>query len=81
MLEDVNIYDLYRTNYAADSSSSQKERLTSTIVDGRERHYKRGHTIAERTPWLKSVVSDKHPMLHSIIGDGQSDYMNRADVR
>lgn len=90
MLAFVNIYDLYRTNYA-DSSSlrveaehkgvAEKKKLGSTIVDGTERTYKRGSTAGERTPWLRSVFGEDHPMLNQILGDGQSDYLNRADVR
>jgi hypothetical protein len=85
MLANVNLYDLYRTNYAATTlnqeGKEQKERLATTIIDGEERTYKRGHTIAERSPWLKSIISEEHPMLHQILGDGQSSYMNRQDVR
>ena len=37
--------------------------------------------MAERSPWLKSILREDHPSLMTIIGDGQSDYMNRQDVR
>jgi hypothetical protein len=61
MLKDVNVYDLYRTNYGGDqvqtmvdgTEKKREGRLASTIVDGQERVYKRGHTVGERTPWLK----------------------------
>ena len=78
MLEDINIYDLYRTNYAADQL---KAKVGKTIIDGEEREYKRGHTAAEMSPWLKAIYGENHKAMKAIIGDGQSDYMNRADVR
>lgn len=80
MLADINIYDLYRTNYGG-SSLQNKPRLAATIVDGRERTYKRGHTAAEKTPWLRGILSEDHPSLKQIIGDAPSDYLNREDVR
>lgn len=77
MLEDVNIYDLYRTNYGSSMLTANKPRLAKSMVDGTERTYKRGHTMAERTPWLKTFYGESHPALQKIVGDGQSDYMNR----
>jgi carboxypeptidase C (cathepsin A) len=81
MLIDVNIYDLYRTNYAADQLKAEKPRLAKTIVDGTERTYLRGHTVAEKAPWLKAIFGENHPSLQRILGGGMSDYLNRADVR
>lgn len=67
MLADVNIYDLYRTNYGGDTLQKEKslkeERVATTVVDGEVRSYKRGHTIAERSPWLKSIFGEEHPIL------------------
>jgi hypothetical protein len=51
------------------------------VINGETRYYKRGHTVGERSPWLKGLLKEDHPILKTIIGDGQSDYMNRADVR
>lgn len=51
------------------------------MVDGRNRTYKRGATRAERTPWIKSMFSEDHPMMTELLGDGMSDYLNRPDVR
>jgi hypothetical protein len=83
MLNDINIWDLYRTNYGGPYSTAKepKDRLASTIIDGETLTYKRGHTVAERTPWLKGMFGEDHPMLTQILGDGLSDYLNRMDVR
>lgn len=71
MLKDVNIYDLYRTNYAADQlTKSENPRLGKAIIDGEERIYKRGHTVAEKSPWLRGIFGENHPSLMAIIGDG-----------
>jgi hypothetical protein len=46
------------------------------MVDGEKKTYKRGMTQAEYTPWMKKQVASKH-----LLGNGVSDYVNRADVR
>ena len=51
------------------------------MVDGKNLTYQRGSTVGQRTPWLKSIFGENHPSLKKILGDGQSDYLNRADVR
>jgi len=58
-----------------------KANVGKTIIDGEEREYNRGHTAAQMSPWLRAIYGENHPSMKAIIGDGQSDYMNRADVR
>ena len=81
----VNIYDLFRTNYdfecVPNTTVSEKERLVSYEIDGITHSYKRGHTLAERAPWLRAYLREDHPSLKTVVGDGQSDYLNRKDVR
>ena len=60
---------------------SEKERLVSYEIDGITHTYKRGHTLAERAPWLRAYLREDHPSLKTVVGDGQSDYLNRKDVR
>ena len=86
MLNCVNIYDLYRTNYefqcAPNSTvTATKERVASVEIDGFTHTYKRGHTLAERIPWMRAFFRENHPAINTIVGDGQSDYLNRKDVR
>jgi serine carboxypeptidase-like clade 1 len=45
-------------------------------INGELRKYKRGYTIDQYTPWLK-----KFALQSPILGDGMTDYVNRADVR
>jgi hypothetical protein len=83
MLVNINLYDLFRTNYDGDvmTFKNENDRYKETIINGETRKYKRGHTVMERTPWLKQHVREDHPSYRTILGDGQSDYLNRADVR
>ncbi len=37
--------------------------------------------MAERAPWLRPFFRKDHPAINTIIGDSQSDYLNREDVR
>ncbi len=59
----------------------KKEKFGKTIIDGKTVTYQRGYTVGQRTPWLKNIFGEDHPSLHTILGDGQSDYLNRQDVR
>lgn len=81
----VNFYDLFRTNYefncANTSSIPKKARFGSVEIEGRNLTYARGHTAAQRAPWLKALFREGHPAINTIVGDAQSDYVNRPDVR
>jgi len=72
----LNWYDLYRPVYP-DSILKDSNRIGEVEIDGEVRTYKRGYTFAEYTPWLKHVVGENSP----ILGNGATDYINRADVR
>lgn len=37
--------------------------------------------MIERAPWLRPFFRQDHPAVTTILGDGQSDYLNRKDVR
>lgn len=65
MLANVNLYDLYRTNYGGSLSvkAEKKVREGKTTVNGETRTYKRGHTLVEMAPWLKSLLNEDHPVL------------------
>jgi hypothetical protein len=71
----VNIYDLFRTNYdfnCANTSTEvpQKERFSTVEIEGKTHTYRRGHTIAQRAPWLKALFREDHPAINTILGDG-----------
>lgn len=77
LAKDLNMYDLYRTVYP-DTQSPIKERAAfgkTTLKSGLTMEYKRGYTLKEKHPWLKVTGKEQ------ILGDYQSDYLNRADVR
>jgi hypothetical protein len=76
----LNWYDLYRKNYNIPDPSTktlrEESRLKSVEIGGETKTYKSGFTWDEYTPWLKRFVKDS-----PILGDGMTDYANRADVR
>ena len=69
----INWYDIYRKVY----DSPISEPIGETMIDGEPRYYKRGYKMTDYAPWLKETYGDSSP----ILGDGVSDYLNRADVR
>lgn len=73
----LNWYDLYRWNY--DLPLSNADRTGKTVIDGKERTYKRGMTQAEYTPFLPHIMDSPHAQV--VNGDFLTDYMNREDVR
>jgi hypothetical protein len=85
----LNPYDLFRRTYGMGVSQQKKEFFThrledshgTTDVGGEIKHYKRGVSLEQYTPWIK-----KNPLLHKLsagifFGDALGDYLNRADVR
>jgi hypothetical protein len=75
-LDDLNIYDFFRTNKVPITPASAEDRIGTTMINGVEKTYKRGMTQAEYTPWLKHLVNNDRLMYTSL-----SDYLNAADVR
>lgn len=77
--KDIFWYDIYmKTPNGGLLKSSDRKRITE--VNGELREYKAGYTMNEYTPWAKHVLkSEEGP--HHLLGDGASDYLNRADVR
>ena len=74
----LNWYDLLKPNGNHPSSGillSAEERMKEVVVDGEVKTYKRGRLMSEYTPWMKHLESGR------IVGDGLTDYINRADVR
>lgn len=81
MIEDLNIYDLFRTQYGNGASAkkmTEAERERTVIVEGQEKKYKLGYTPAERNPFHKKLQEGSAQV---ILGDSMSTYLNRADVR
>jgi len=81
--QNLYIYDLLRPIPSSGGlKASDPERIGVAIVDGEEKYYKRGYTMAEYTPWLK-----KHPLANQevveehILGDYVSDYVNDPKLR
>ena len=74
LTERINWYDIYRKVY--DGGIGNSSRLGFTTVNGKLTAYKRGYTMKEYTPWLP--ISEEN---NAVLGDGISDYFNRADVR
>lgn len=72
---DYFVYDYYRES--ADVASKQKNRTGTVFLNGEERTYTRGMTPQEYTPWLGKFGKKDQ----TLIGDYQSDYLNRADVK
>ena len=59
---DLNIYDLYRKNYNVESpdlTANSENRFAQVEVGGETKTYKRGHTMVERTPWVKDWLSEE----------------------
>lgn len=81
LIKDLNWYDLYQPADFAPGLSTGEERLGKTVINGEEKTYKRGHTMAEYTPWLKNVVPKDSAFHTKILGDKMTDYLNREDVR
>jgi hypothetical protein len=74
-LKNLNFYDLYRPVYPDSELLLQSaNRLGVSYVNGEAKTYKRGFTMQEYTPWLKSSNA-------KILRDGTTDYVNRPDVR
>jgi hypothetical protein len=59
LIQDLNIYDLFRTQYGNGASSKKRlteaERERTVIIDGQEKKYKLGYTPAERNPFHKKL--------------------------
>jgi len=72
----LNWYDLYRHNYDLPLS---EDRIGTTVIDGKERTYKRGMTMAEYTPFAAHILESESAHVRN--GDFLTDYMNRQDVR
>ena len=75
-INDLNIYDFFRTNEVPITPPSAEDRIGTAMVNGVEKTYKRGMTQAEYTPWLKHLVN-KDRLMYT----GLSNYLNDADVR
>jgi carboxypeptidase C (cathepsin A) len=67
----LNWYDLYRYVYP-DASKKLVDRKGMTMVNGQEKHYKRGMTHKEYTPWAKHIKQDES----NVMNDFLSDYVN-----
>jgi len=76
LTKDLNWYDLYRINWPS-SLLEEKSRYGTSIVDGVAKHYKRGYTMQEYTPWAPHLQHTNGP----ILGDFVSDYMNNEETR
>eukprot|EP00344_Euplotes_crassus_P004940 CAMPEP_0196995206 /NCGR_PEP_ID=MMETSP1380-20130617/1373_1 /TAXON_ID=5936 /ORGANISM="Euplotes crassus, Strain CT5" /LENGTH=468 /DNA_ID=CAMNT_0042410819 /DNA_START=13 /DNA_END=1419 /DNA_ORIENTATION=- len=79
LISSLNPYDVYRECYKSDS----KDRLGSTIIDGKVKTYKRGMTAQEYTPFFfegkgKTALGHVPPCVYA---SGTTDYLNRKDVR
>ncbi len=76
-IKDLNVYDYFRPVYDSNSLKLKAEnRIGSVEIGGETKYYKRGHTVSEYTPWLKSEHHDR-----ILLGDFLTDYINREDVR
>mmetsp|Transcript_556 Transcript_556/g.1068 ORF Transcript_556/g.1068 Transcript_556/m.1068 type:complete len:311 (-) Transcript_556:269-1201(-) len=79
MVSDLNWYDLYQP---ADASPLQAEqRYGKAVVNGTERTYRRGYTMAEYTPWLKHNFKEESAFYQTRFGDEMTDWINQEDVR
>lgn len=56
-LYELNVYDLFRKVYPDNAlkMKSPEHRLKSVNVNGKDKTYKRGFTMAEYTPWVKAL--------------------------
>lgn len=75
----LNIYDMFRKNYDISGILKSGNRLETTMVNGQEKTYKLGYTMAEYTPWIKKLHSEEYN--HPILGAYTTSYLNREDVR
>lgn len=80
LIQDLNIYDLFRTQYGngAGLKLTEAQRERSVIIDGMEKKYKLGYTPAEMNPFHKKPLKEEAQL---ILGDSMTSYLNRADVR
>ena len=76
----VDIYDMYRpANTSSLLKASDDERHGVTYINGEAKHYKRGHTHAEYTPWMRHLLGDSTDA--PVLGDQVTDYMNLPETR
>jgi hypothetical protein len=67
----VNWYDLYKP--ADTNPLNAASRTGKVVINGEERTYEKGYTMADYTPWLKDVMKGKEgPLMGTVI----SDYVN-----
>lgn len=74
----LNWYDLYRFLYPDTINLSAEDRWATAEVHGETKHYRRGFTHQEYTPWANQGRNQEES---PILGDYLSGYMNREDVR
>jgi carboxypeptidase C (cathepsin A) len=72
----LNWYDLYRHVYPPDN---RDRKFGVSIVDGVAKHYKKGMTMKEYTPWAKHIQNSKSA--DAVMNDYLSDYVNNASMR
>ena len=75
----VNIYDMYRTNSVSGLRANHEERIGKTIIGGEEVTYKRGHTHAEYTKFMRHLLENADDAV--VLGDAVTDYMNWESTR
>ena len=71
----LNWYDLYRHVYPDNGD----RKFGVSIVDGVAKHYKKGMTMKEYTPWAKHIQNSKSA--DAVMNDYLSDYVNNASMR
>jgi len=71
---DLYWYDLYRNE--ANGALLVEDRMGMSVVAGVEKHYKKGMTVEEYTPWMAPHVNSK-----AVMNDFLSDYVNNETVR
>ena len=75
LVADLNWYDLYQPK-DMNPILNEEERMGKVIINGVELEYKRGMTMAEYTPWVKTDGYDVQ-----VGSDYLADYVNSPELR
>ena len=84
-VKDINVYNILGTCYGLPDDPAELKGMT--MINGEKKHYKRGFTAAEYTPWVKtrnpnfSGYKDDNGLPPCVYGIPVTDYLNSPDVR
>lgn len=80
-VKDVNVYNILGKCYGLPDDPAERHGMT--MIKGEQKHYKRGFTAADYTPWVKHRQSrlGDDGLPPCVYGIPVTDYMNSPDLR